>query len=196
MGSLHYQRTILGYHGCDRSVADAVLLGRSRLTPSHNDYDWLGAGIYFWEYGPQRALAWAAGLAQRRPQQIKEPAVLGAIIHLGVCFDLLDVRFTDQLASLYPAFDQTLRLAGQPVPQNEPAHGSDRDLVRRKLDCAMLNWAIPEIEKGMDHRFQTVRGVFQEGVPAYAGSGIMRKSHLQVVVRDPACILGYFRPEA
>lgn len=195
MGSLHYQRTIFGYHGCDRAVAESVLLGRSRLEPSHNDYDWLGAGIYFWEYGPQRALAWANGLAQRRPQQIKEPAVIGAIIHLGICFDLLDVRFTDKLATLYPAFEQTLRTAGQPVPQNEPAHGTDRDLVRRKLDCAMINWAIPEIEKAMGDRFQTVRGVFQEGVPAFAGSGIMRKSHIQVVVRDAGCILGYFRPE-
>ena len=134
-------------------------------------------------------------MAKRRPQQIKQPAVIGAIIHLGVCFDLLDVRFTDKLASLYPTFEQTLRMASQPVPQNEPAHGTDRDLVRRKLDCAMLNWAIPEIEKSMGNRFQTVRGVFQEGVPAYAGSGIMRKSHIQIVVRDTACILGYFRPE-
>lgn len=195
MGSLHYQRTIFAYHGCDREIAESVLLGRTRLEPSHNDYDWLGAGIYFWEYGPQRALEWAAGLARRRPQQIKTPAVLGAIIHLGVCFDLLDVRFTDKLAGLFPTFAQTLEAAGQPVPRNEPAHGTDRDLVRRKLDCAMLNWAIPEIEAGVGTLFQTVRGVFQEGVPAFAGSGILRKSHIQVVVRDAGCILGYFRPE-
>ena len=60
----------------------------------------------------------------------------------------------------------------------------------------MLNWAIPEIESALNSRVQTVRGMFQEGVPAYAGSGIMRKSHIQVVVRDAACILGHFRPEA
>lgn len=40
----------------------------------------------------------------------------------------------------------------------------------------MINWGIPEIEKAMGDRFQTVRGVFQEGIPAFAGSGIMRKS--------------------
>jgi hypothetical protein len=50
VGSLNYQRTIFAYHGCDGAVAESVLLGRSRLEPSHNDYDWLGAGIYFWEY--------------------------------------------------------------------------------------------------------------------------------------------------
>jgi hypothetical protein len=176
-------------------VAESLLLGQTRLKVSHHDYDWLGTGIYFWEYGPQRALEWAAGIAKRRPQQIKEPAAIGAIIHLGICFDLLDVRFTDKLAGLFPAFEQAIRAAGQPVPRNEPGHGTDRDLVRRQLDCAMINWAIPEIEKVMGERFQTVRGVFQEGVPAFAGSGIMRKSHIQVVVRDAGCILGYLSPE-
>lgn len=60
----------------------------------------------------------------------------------------------------------------------------------------MINWAIPEIEETIGERFQTLRGVFQEGVPAYSGSGIMRKSHIQVVVRDATCIQGYFRPES
>ena len=35
----------------------AVLLRGEPLQPSENDYDWLGRGIYFWEHGPQRALA-------------------------------------------------------------------------------------------------------------------------------------------
>ena len=35
---------------------------------------------------------------------------------------------------------------------------------------------------------------FHEGVPAFQGSGIHTKSHIQVAVRDPACILGYFKP--
>lgn len=195
MQSLTYQRTIIGYHGCERAVVEKVLLHRERLKPSRNDYDWLGNGIYFWEYGCHRALDWATGISKRRPEMVKTPAVIGAHIHLGVCFDLLDVRFTDMLAGLYPAFEETLQRQGVPLPKNERAHGSDRDLVRRKLDCAMLNWAIPMIEKEMDVKFQTVRGVFQEGVEAYPGSGILKKSHIQVVVRDSECILGYFLPE-
>jgi hypothetical protein len=196
MATLNYQRTIFAYHGCDRAIAEAVLLGRTRLQPSRNQYDWLGAGIYFWEYGPQRAFEWASGMAKRRPEQIHEPAVLGAIIHLGFCFDLLDVRFTDKLACLYPAFAETLQKAGQPMPVNAPSSGNDRDHLRRNLDCAMINWALSENEKTVGDSFQTVRGVFQEGVPAFSGSRIMRKSHIQVVVRDATCILGYFRPEA
>ncbi len=195
MQSLTYQRTIIGYHGCDREVVENVLLRRDRLKPSRNDYDWLGSGIYFWEYGCQRAMDWANGIKKRRPDIVKTPAVIGAHIHLGVCFDLLDVRFTEMLTELYPAFEETLRIQGVPLPKNEAAHGGDRDLVRRKLDCAMLNWAIPMIETDLKVQFQTVRGVFQEGIPAYDGSGIQKKSHIQVVVRDSGCILGYFLPE-
>lgn len=196
MQSLLYQRSIIGYHGCDRSIVEKALLRHVPLEASHNDYDWLGTSIYFWEYGPQRALDWAISISKRRPERVKEPAVIGAHIHLGVCFDLLDIRFTDMLVKLHPLFEKTFKEQGIPMPQNEPAHGHDQDLVRRKLDCAMLNWAIPEIEKELHVHFQTVRGVFQEGIPAYPGSKILRKSHIQTVVRDRDCILGYFLPEA
>jgi hypothetical protein len=108
---------------------------------------------------------------------------------------LLDVRFTSMLAELYPLFELTLEKQGAVMPENAPAHGTDRDLVLRNLDCAMLNWAIPQIEMTLGVRFQTVRGVFQEGAPAYPGSGIFKKSHIQVVVRDNEAILGYFLPE-
>jgi hypothetical protein len=195
MHSLTYQRTIIGYHGCDRSVVEKVLLRRDVLKPSHNAYDWLGGGIYFWEYGCERALHWAKGISKRRPKIVKTPAVIGAHIHLGVCFDLLDVRFTALLEAFYPAFKETFEKQGLPLPRNEPSHRTDRDLVRRNLDCAMINWAIPMIEKELKMHFQTVRGVFQEGIPAYEGSGILKKSHIQVVVRDSDCILGYFLPE-
>jgi hypothetical protein len=31
------------------ALVEDVLLGRKRLKASHNNYDWLGEGIYFWE---------------------------------------------------------------------------------------------------------------------------------------------------
>ena len=169
MQSLLYQRTVIGYHGCDRTIVEKVLIRRARLEASHNKHDWLGAGVYFWEYGPQRAFDWAVGISKRHSERVKEPSVLGAHIHLGVCFDLLDTRFTDMLADLYPSFEKTLNEQRIPIPLNNPAHGKDHDLVRRNLDCAMLNWAIPIIEKELGVHFQTVRGVFQEGIRAYPG---------------------------
>jgi hypothetical protein len=43
-------------------------------------------------------------------------------------------------------------------------------------------------------RFQTVRCPFLEGSPACPGSRILRESHVQLVVRDRACMLGVFPP--
>ena len=71
--------------------------------PSANDYDWLGSGIYFWEYGPDRGLDWAREISKRYPNRIRRPAVLGALIHLGACFDLLDTRFTTYLGRFHEA---------------------------------------------------------------------------------------------
>jgi hypothetical protein len=33
---------ILGYHGCERWVGEAVLSGKTELKSSNNAYDWLG----------------------------------------------------------------------------------------------------------------------------------------------------------
>ena len=54
-----WDRFVLGYHGCDRSVLNDVLTGKQDLRVSRNDYDWRGNGIYFWEYSYQRAFQWA-----------------------------------------------------------------------------------------------------------------------------------------
>ena len=69
---------LIGYHGCDRKVAEAVLSGKKSLKPSENDYDWLGPGIYFWVDSPKRGLEWARELAARKVAGITEPYVLGA----------------------------------------------------------------------------------------------------------------------
>ena len=37
---------LLGFHGCGRRLAEDVVLGKTTLLPSTNDYDWLGWGIY------------------------------------------------------------------------------------------------------------------------------------------------------
>jgi hypothetical protein len=55
--AFQYQRLVLAYHGCEREVCEEVLPGRTSLHKNEKDHDWLGSGIYFWEHGPERALA-------------------------------------------------------------------------------------------------------------------------------------------
>ena len=129
MGELSYQRTVIAYHGCDESVVTGVLVQGVRLAVSANDYDWLGRGIYFWEHGPRRALEWAQWRA-RVFKNIRKPAVLGAFINLGNCFDLLDTNCTRLLAEMFPLYRQACARSGLSVPKNLPARGeASGDLV-------------------------------------------------------------------
>ena len=190
-----YHRLIVGYHGCDRSTLEQVLLRGESLGPSSNPYDWLGTGIYFWEHGYERALEFARWKQSRG--EVENPAVLGAYVHLGRCFDLTDTWATHQLGRYHDDLVQRLTASERAVPVNRKAGPNDFDLVLRHLDCAVINYALASMDRrslGGGPFFQTVRGVFVEGPPAFPGAGIHIKSHVQVAVRDPACILGYFLP--
>jgi len=190
--SFQYHRLVLGYHGCDQSVADRVLAGETQLQKSEKHYDWLGSGIYFWEHGPERAMDWA--IENKKRGKIKTPAVLGAVIHLGNCFDFMDVRYTRVLQDAYPQFKQYCRDDGIELPVNEARSDHDDDLLLRKLDCSMINWLCKFVESEEMGHFDSVRGMFREAKPAFPGSSIHLKSHIQLAIRNSACILGYFRP--
>lgn len=184
---MRYDRTVLAYHGCDAAVADRLLRGEP-FRPSENDYDWLGTGVYFWEYGADRAL-WFAQDQQRRGRVV-EPAVVGAIVQLGNCFDLMDTRFTTELADAYEEIRALHDQRGTSLPRNA---GAAPDHKLRRLDCWILNtYLVTRARTGST--FDTVRCGFTEGLPAFPGSGILRQSHIQLAVRNPACIIGVFRP--
>lgn len=190
-----YHRLVVGYHGCDWSVGENVLLRRSVLQPSNNAWDWLGSGIYFWEHGPERAWEFAEWKYTRR--EVNEAFVLGAYIHLGKCFDLTDVAATSQLGGFYEDFKLDMEGEGLSLPVNRPGRGKapDPDFIRRELDCAVLNHGLAKIESAANAvRIDTVRGVFIEGAPAYPDARIHLKTHVQIAVRNPQCILGYFLP--
>jgi hypothetical protein len=110
MEAFGYQRTVIGYHGCDQSVVDSIINRNGHLKRSENRYDWLGKGIYFWEFGPSRANEWAIQRVKDGSNTIKVPAVLGAIINLGRCFDLLDVANTHLLSEMYPPFERFMEI--------------------------------------------------------------------------------------
>lgn len=184
--SFRYSRTIIGYHGCSRETADSILSGEP-FHASTGPVEWLGDGIYFWEYGYERARNWAENKAKSTGA---EPAVVGAVIHLGHCFDLLDIRSTQALNGAYQALAQACVETRQPIQQNR---GRDDDLKARYLDCAVINFWM-ELAELEGIPYDTVRGVFQEGDPAFPGAMIRAASHIQVAVRNPRAIIGVFLP--
>jgi hypothetical protein len=126
---MRYDRTVIAYHGCDAEVAARLLAGEP-FKPSENDYDWLGRGIYFWEYGADRAYRFAQD--QVRRGRVESPAIIGALIQLGRCFDLMDTRFTRDLADAHAAWKASMLRAAVPLPKNS---GEAPDQKLRRLDC-------------------------------------------------------------
>ena len=183
----------VGFHGCDQSVVDKVVTGEDSLVASKNDYDWLGNGVYFWENNEERALEWAAELSKRKGSSIKKPAVIGAIIDLGYCFDLTDSAYLKELKKAYDTAFEISQLSGNQLPVNESL-GKSTDLLLRKLDCFVIEM-MHKINKQANKRaYDSVRGVFWEGKPLYPNAGFAEKNHIQICVCNPNCIKGYFLP--
>ncbi|MEO8350290.1 MAG: hypothetical protein ABI680_01080 [Chthoniobacteraceae bacterium] len=187
------QTWILGYHGCDREVGEAVLAGEAELRLSENDWDWLGTGIYFWENNARRALEWAR-FAPAHPAYfrapVKEPFVIGAVIELGNCLDLLEAISIRVVEEAHEELKQIFSTAASPMPTNS---GAEPDSVIRRLDCAVINYVHDlRIREGQPP-FDSVRAAFVEGKPLYAGAGFYAQTHVQICVREAAQIIGYFR---
>jgi hypothetical protein len=189
---------ILGFHGCDQTVGEKILAGQVQIRLSENEYDWLGSGAYFWENNPLRALSWACFVNQNPglfPHTIKRPFVIGAIIETGRCLDLAVASSLQDLEMAYAEMRDTFHLTGTSMPINEAGFTGDLDLVKRHLDCAVINFLHSLREERSLPAFDTVRGHFPEGGPLFEGARIMARTHVQICVRTPErSIRGYFRP--
>lgn len=184
-----------GFHGCDASTLTAVLAGETNLRPSTNRYDWLGHGIYFWEGSPKSALSYAKGI-QSQPHRgrglITKPAVLGAILDLGRCLDLTDPMSLGIVKDAYLRLTKIAEKYNFSLPKNFSPVGSDVDNVLRELDCAVFSSLHVYYEEIGVKGFDAIRAPFLEGKPIYPGLGFREKTHIQICIRNPHCIQGYF----
>ena len=189
---------VLGFRGCDRTVMDKVVSSKGGvLIPSSNDYDWLGHGVYFWENNCKRALDFAEFLKNHKPhnskQIIEEPDVIGAVIDLGFCLDLLDSDYLNLLKEGYNLLKDTREKFGLEIPRNVPLV-QDGDLIKRHLDCAVIETIHHFNEDTGKPAFDSVRGVFFEGKDLYENAGFKSNNHIQIAIKNPNCIKGYFIP--
>ena len=180
---------VLAYHGCDRELGEEVLAGEKGLTPSRNAFDWLGHGIYFWESDWIRAEEWAVERMKHPNSKIKEPFVIGAIVDLGVNLSLMRREDIELVRNGFKALTKLHEINGEPLPQNQ----GGKDRFRRELDCGVIQIAHAIRKAKGEPEFDTVRGMFYEGEEVYRSSGFRSKNHVQICVRKPECIHGYFR---
>ena len=172
-----YNRTIIGYHGTDADTAEELTKGAD-FAVSENIDDWLGHGIYFWEYAPKQAWWWA-----KKYKHHVQPAVVGAMIRLGRCFDLLDSTNVKELRKFHDTLLNQWQSSGLEVPENGNQH--------KKLDCAIFNAFYT-----CDPSVETCRAVY---VPTdskkrvWKRSWIYEEAHIQICVRNPGNILAVWR---
>jgi hypothetical protein len=153
------------------------------LYESRNLWDWLGYGYYFWENNYLRAFDWALNLQKRG--NIKTSSVLGAMLYLGYCLDLSDAESIGQLRSGYDILLKNVDV----VPEN-------KNKYLRNLDCAVIE----TIHQIRDERhllaYDSVRSIFPEGEAVYPTAGFLNRNHIQLCIRNPNCIKGFFIPRA
>lgn len=183
---------VFGFHGLDKAVGREVLNGKTELRHSKNSYDW-GHGVYFWENSFERAKQYAVEDSKRPKSKIKSPFVLGAIIDLENCLDLLDKQHLDFLAFAYQELANGLKEAGKELPTNTAFGLNDFDFKKRELDCAVIRYAI-DIAKLNGIHFDSVRAAFWEGEELYPNAGFKTHNHIQLCIINPDCIKGIFLP--
>lgn len=185
---------VVAYHGCDAATRESLLSGETRLRLSANPYDWLGDGAYFFEGDWRRAYKFAAA-ACRRPserlsrQAIRSPAVVGAILRVGHWLDMSTQAGIEEFEKTYLA----LVAEGAPLKANKAARCDDTDIILRLLDRQVFNELHRRRQKAGERAYDAVRGPFEQGEPVALASSICRDTHLQIALRNEACVLGYFR---
>ena len=177
---------VLGFHGCSQETYENVLYKHQPLLPSDKDYDWLGPGIYFWEQNLERAWQWAH-------DHHRNPAVIGAVIDLGQCLNLMDSHHIQLLKEQYEFLKLDFLFSGAVMPENKNING-DADFLLRKLDCAVIKRLHDTLKQENLLPYDSVRGLFLEGKPIYPNAGFREKTHIQISVINPSCIKGYFSP--
>lgn len=184
---------ILGFHGCDREKGKALLTQDKPFILSSNQYDWLGNGMYFWESNHSRASDYAYEVKSNPAMgEITDPYVIGAVIDLGHCLDLMEHNNLQLLKKYYALLVKNYAKSGMDIPKNN---------IEKKLhylDRAVIELMHDEIKNGRNiddlTPFDSVRASYIEGDALYPNAGFNDKNHIQLCIRNPNCIKGFFLP--
>jgi len=185
----HQPFQITGFHSCDRTVGVDILNGAYGLNPSENQWDWLGPGAYFWEQNPGRALEYAIDCAegiQKFSGKITTPFVIGAIIELGNCLNLLEPNSVTILKKAYDGLKETTLASGNEMPINKGA--------KRELDCAVIQYVHQSTKDAGLPPYDSIRSAFLEGKEVYPTSNFTERLHIEICVLNPELIKGFFLP--
>lgn len=191
---------VIAYHGCDITTRDQLVGGcLAHLDNSVNKYDWLGPGVYFFEGDHERALMFA-NASQQAPEKrytarpIATPAVVGAILQVQDWLDMTTQDGLREFAAAYAAVTEYYEATGKRMPANARASDADDDILLRGLDNAVFTYMHTVREDVGLPAFQAVRAAFHQGHEIAPLSGFHINTHVQIALRDAACVKGWFLP--
>jgi len=92
----------------------------------------------------------------------------------------------------YTMLAQAFQKTGKPLPENKLVK-KEQDILLRNLDCAVIESLHEYNEQTEKKAYDAVRGAFIEGRELYPYAGFRKENHIQICVRNPNCIKGYFR---
>lgn len=143
----------------------------------------------FLEQNPGRALEYAIEVSENKQfnkQKIETPFVIGAIIELGNCLNLVEPESLSILTKAYQDISKIYEEADIPLPKNS---GSNR-----KLDAAAFKHLNKSRENNPKLKYDTIRCPFIEGDKIFPGANFYSRLHIQICVINPELISGYYLP--
>jgi hypothetical protein len=123
---------------------------------------------------------------------IRYPYVVGAVIELGNCLNLLDHSGLMEMRAAHQMLRSLAEAEGKQLPVNSFKDASGAYLVRA-LDCAVLEYLHRIRMDANLPAYDTVVGALWEGNDLYDDAGVTDKNHMQICIRNEECIRGYFR---
>lgn len=167
--TIYFDQVIKVYHTTNREAA-RLIESTERFEPSHNSFEWLGWGVYFF-IEHHRAESWAKNIRKRYGRA----AIITVNLQLGRCVYLSDPNFQcvflqskEEIKSCYSKYNA-------PLPE-------DRCSGRHDFTCMHVNFTIAKYFPDA----QTIMAHFEEGVEVIARS--YSQSHTQISVIDHTMI--------
>lgn len=108
---------------------------------------------------------------------------------------MLDRAACEEARVAFDTLCASMRSTQQEIPVNK-----GKDLAVRFRDRAVIETLhaardmLNQVSQGGFPPYDSVRAAFLEGDSLYEGAGFSAKNHIQIAVRSPVCIRGYFRP--
>jgi len=97
-------------------------------------------------YGKTTTIELCNGQRTEDREEIEKAFVIGVVVSLDYCLDLMDSEFIKMLTVYYDLMKKDFSLLGNELPKNKDVKEDEhKDLLIRELDCAVIEYLHQQI---------------------------------------------------